>query len=162
MEILFSVATVLAVIAPPQAPPGGWQWNQDTPICALRQQISNGDAAIEVKRTPANDQTELLVTLPRGSKNGEGRFGDGKIVLQPGDRAVAGPIGLGAWSARGGKLQLAVTIYDPAFVQNLAKATKLEISESKIGSFDLPITSAANAVDALRVCEDSKMRSRGS
>lgn len=161
MGMLFSVATVLAVIAPPQTPPGTWQWNRDTPICALRQQVYNGSAAIEVKRTPANDQTELLVTLPRGSKIGHGRFGDGKIVLQPSDTAVAGPIGLGAWSARDSRSQLAVTIYDPAFLQNLAKATKLQISESKVGSFDLPVTSAADAVDALRVCEDNKMRAWG-
>jgi TonB family protein len=155
MTVLLSVAVALA--AAPGAP-SGWEWDQEAPICVLRQQVPTQSASIEVRRTPGNDETVVRLVLPVGSKIGGGTFRDGEVTLEPGGRSVAGVV---AFRGRDGRPQLQATTPDPTFIQHLASATMLEISQRRIGSVQLPIASAADALDALQHCEDSKMLSWG-
>jgi hypothetical protein len=62
-----AVALVLvsqsAVAAPTN--PQVWAWDMTVPTCALKHQGSPREATITIERTPGNDQTELMITLPR-------------------------------------------------------------------------------------------------
>jgi TonB family protein len=160
MVMLLPLVAAVAATTVPE-PPSGWEWDEETTICALRQKPSPGSATIEMKRTPGNEQTELLITLPPKTKIRDGRFQDGNVTLQPGGVSVTGPAGMSTWRNAHGGPRLYASIYDPSFMMKLKNAADVQISEPKAGSFEFAMTSASDVVGALQTCEDSKMRAWG-
>jgi TonB family protein len=134
-----------------------WRWDPKSPICALRQQLSAG-GYIDIKRTPANDETELTISLSSDAKASEGRLHDGSITLFPGDQ-FPGDMRVGP--GREGKRELAVIVSDPSFFEQLSGATAVAVSHPKIVSPRVTITDAAAAASALRSCEDRLMGAWG-
>jgi TonB family protein len=131
-----------------------WEWNTGTPICALRQRISSSGDTVEISRTPANDETEVFIKLPRGSKIREGRFHDSVVTVYPSGSAI-GDVSSGA--GRDGQPQVHVVTPDPTFIDSFSNASALEVSHGRLAPIRLAIKSPLDATTALRACEDRKM-----
>lgn len=135
-----------------------WEWDSKVPICSLKQQPSSGGETVEIERTPGNDETELGITLPAGSKVRKGHFLDATVDTDSGRRFVA-DISIGA--DRKGRLELYVDSSDPALIDNIFGTASLEVSHPKIGSVRVPIHVAPAVVSTLRECEDKTMSEWG-
>jgi hypothetical protein len=154
-----ALAPLLLISAIQAAPPKGldWTWDRTTPACTLQQSVSSDGKIISVSRTPGNDSTSLRVgpTVPLVDRFET--FRDGKINFAPGVTSE-GTIFLIASS---GKRDIFVASDDPEFLSKLARASALELVQDKFGMQRIPLRSAAAAADALRKCEDSRMRDWG-
>lgn len=58
-------------------------------------------------------------------------------------------------------LQVYAVVENPAFLSAVSNASELAISHPRIGSYRVPLRSAAEAVAALTTCEDAKMQEWG-
>lgn len=143
-----------SIVAPPT---DRWEWNSESTVCTLKQQASIDGQAVEIERTPANDGTEINITLPVGSKLRIGFLRDAAIKTDSG-RTFVGDVAVG--SNRGRRL-LHLDSPDPALIDSLPLTASLQISHSKIGRFQIPVRIAAAIVTLLRDCEDKMMRGWG-
>jgi TonB family protein len=147
---------VLLAVQSPQATVGDWEWDASTPICTLRQTTPSLET-IEIARTPANDETALkIITRSRG-KVREGQFHDASIDLYPVGKALAD----GSLGKTGKGLTVFAVTPDPTFIRYLSGASALAISSEKAKPVRIEVRSATTAIQALRECEDRKMRAWG-
>lgn len=147
-----SVALLLLLSAnAADADAASWRWDPDSAICSLIQDF--GNARLEISRTPANNQTGVRLIF-KSLKRGEGEIEEGVIALQPGGLA-SGEVQLRKFD---GKLYVNALTEDPKFLEKLSGASALQISGGDIEPVSAPVKSAAAAVDALRKCEDDRMR----
>jgi Gram-negative bacterial tonB protein. len=133
-----------------------WHWNRQTQTCALQSVSSSGDT-VEVSRTPANDETGIMLTVRSSTNVRDGRFG-GAIKLDSGEQAVADVV---THLSEANRLQVYAVTQDPAFLWMLSSASWVEVSTEKDLVVRVPLRSTAAAVGALRDCEDKKMRDWG-
>jgi TonB family protein len=147
-----------AVYAPATDEPA-WVWDQDSPICALRQRTASPVEWIEIGRTPGNEETEIKIktTIPSGSHVHEGRFPDATLGAGGGGAVANLIVGPAEIDGR----QLYAVTPDPAFLTLLSTASALDISHEKIGTMRVPLRFAAEAIQALQGCEDKKMKAWG-
>lgn len=158
MGVLVTALLVLSQSSPAvSADLSDWQWDLETPICTLRQEIPSG-GRIELRRTPANDETELSITIRTGPKLREGKYHDAALTSFPGARAV-GDISVSRDDE--GQLQVHAVTPDPMFIESISSASALEVVHQKIAPIRIAIKSPSSAVSALRDCEDRKMRAWG-
>jgi hypothetical protein len=152
-----SIALVLLAQASSENTPNGqaWAWDDKVPICTLQQHVQPGATSVEIERTPGNEETELQITLPPGTKLETGHFIDAKIITDTG-RTFAADISLG-----GGKSHLYVDSPDPALFDALPSAKWLEISHPKLRPLKVEIRIPAEVIRLLRVCEDQTMQDWG-
>lgn len=136
----------------------GWQWDRDTPLCGLIQRIPQSGETLEIRRTPANDETEILITLSAKMRAHEGQFHDAVITTSSGSSAI-GDLSLGA--DKYGQAKVHFVTPDPKFIDYLSTASALEISHDKVAPLKVAVTSSASAVAALHSCEDRKMLAWG-
>ena len=133
-----------------------WQWDTKSPICVLTQEI--GDSrSIEIRRTPANDETQVNFALSKRAGLRDGRIQNATLELLP----------AGTFSADGVIMQpdkdveVSAITSDPAFIEKLASSTSVILSLAGNAPIGGAIRSARAAVQALRECEDRKMRAWG-
>jgi TonB family protein len=137
---------------------GDWHWDREAPVCSLRQQTPSSSEIINVTRTPGNDETEVTITSrpPRVDDQTESR--DGWIGSYPGEKSAAD---VTLYLTDKVPLEAYAVTQNPSFMQSLAGASEIEISHPKFAPIRRPIRLAAAVVDALRKCEDRKMREWG-
>jgi hypothetical protein len=135
-----------------------WAWDPKMPICSLKQQSYPNGETIEIERTPGSEETELEITLPRGTKLREGNFIDATVTTDSGPRFAA-DIAIGV--NRSGHIALYVDSTDPAFIDHLSRTSTLEVAHPKIGSVKVPIHVAPAIVATLRECENNTMTEWG-
>jgi len=145
--LALAVASQSAAAAPTN--PQVWAWDSTIPTCALKHQGSPGEGTITIERTPGNDQTELMITLPRGSKLREGRFIDASAATDNGRTFVA--------NLSTADSEMHVDSPDPEFIASLASTSSLQISHPKLGSVRVPINVPPAVIGTLRQCEDQTM-----
>jgi len=153
-------AMLLMTAATTQAAPTSqvdWHWQRDTPVCSLRQVFAADGRTIQISRTAGSDGTSIRIgsydgMLPTRTSR-EDDFLDGKITFEPGQ-----PIEAHIWTtADKGRRDISAGV-DSDILTTFAKSSAVEIAHDKIGKVRAPVRSAAAAVEALRNCEDSKLR----
>jgi TonB family protein len=133
-----------------------WQWDADSPICALRQQNEQGQS-IEIKRTPANEELQLDLKV-RSRPDIRGGHSDAvSIDLQPSGQFVASV----SFARQGKKLSIHMGTQDPEAIKQLSNASGLSISNRTNEPVRIALQSAGVAIEASRACEDRKMRAWG-
>jgi hypothetical protein len=132
-----------------------WQWGRDTPMCSLRQAYS-ADNVIMLSGTPANANYIYVGRVE--PILGESKLLDGgKLKFLPGGESDAE---ISVTEAKGYR-DITASSEDPAFLSKFAGASALEITHEKLGTTRVPLRFAAAAVEAVRSCEDTKMRDWG-
>lgn len=155
LPLMFLILNAASQVTPASE---DWQWDRDTPVCRLRQQISPSGGVIEITRTPGNEETEVTITSPPPSTVHDGEFRDGGISLYPGGKVV-GDVTSYVDDAK--RLHTYAVTQDAGFMEKFPSASALEISHAKISAVRAPIRSASAAAVALQSCEDQKMREWG-
>lgn len=138
--------------------PLDWQWNRDTPICALQLKMTPSGGTIEISRTPGNEETEIKLTVQPQPGIREGHVPDGAFRLNSGDEVIAH---VSQHVDDKKQLQIYGVTQDPTFISKFSNASSLEISNRRGGSFPVDLRSAAAAAESLRNCEGRKMREWG-
>lgn len=161
--MLGDVAIVLLLTAARQAVAGEqqgvvWKWDSDPAVCTLRQQLGDARSFVEVSRTPGNDQTGIAF-IERGSATTWKPFVGATITLEPGGSTT------GEGSITKGDLprsrKVGVSVTEQGFLEEFSRATSLMVSHAAFGSLRASLRHPAAAVQALRDCEDRKMRGWG-
>jgi hypothetical protein len=155
MRCFVPALLLLTAAAQPASQSVDWHWVRDTPMCSLRQAYS-ADNVIILSGTPANANyiyvggvEPILAT----SKNVDG----GKFTFFPGGELDAEI----AVTQANGRRDITASSDDPAFMAKFAGASAVEVTQEQLGKTRVPLRSASAAVDAIRSCEDSRMRDWG-
>ena len=150
------VPALLLLTAAAPAPNGqvDWQWERDTPMCSLRQTYSTDGGVIVFSGTPASGNSIYIGGIEPMLAPSKSLLG-GKLRFNPGGESDAEK------SIIEGGRDISVSSEDPAFVSKFAGASAIEIAQEKLGTMRVPLRSAAAAVEAVRSCEDAKMRDWG-
>jgi len=135
-----------------------WEWDSKAPICTLKQQVPLGAQAVTIERTPGDEETELLVVLPKGTKSNNGHYLDAVISTGAGRTF---PADISLWVDEAGRANLYLDSPDPAFIDSLSDTAWLEISYSKNKSIRVPIHIPSKIIATLRECEDTTMSGWG-
>ena len=133
-----------------------WQWERDTPMCALRQAYSTNGNVIALSGTPANGNSIYIggnVPTLAPSKSLDG----GKLKYHPGGES---DIHVSVMESSKGR-DVSISSDDPDFLSKFAGASSIEITQEQLGTVRVPLRSAAAAVKAIEGCEDTKMRNWG-
>jgi hypothetical protein len=134
-----------------------WHWERDTPTCAQNQAYSSDGNVIKLSRTPGNDQSLVFIggmdAMPANSKSLLG----GRVKFLPGGESDAE---IFVTKAKG-RRDISALSDDPAFLSKFARASAVEITQKELGTTRVPLRSAAAAVEAIRTCEDTRMRQWG-
>lgn len=136
-----------------------WHWDRETPTCVLRQETFPGGDTIEIGRTPANGATGVTITTRSRTRLREVQIMKGAITLDSAGQTVADVFQQGDPDEQ--HLNTSASTEDSGFMAKLANASTLEISGGGIRPARITLKSAAAAVQALRNCEDAKMRQWG-
>lgn len=152
-------ALLLLTAATQQIPSGqyDWRWSREGVGCSLQQVYSIDGKVVSVSRTPANDQTSIAIGSAEPIFAPPKDYPGGKVTFFPGGQADA-EIYVATQSKRREVFALS---HDPNFLGKLGKASEFEFVQEKLGKIRVPLRSAAAAVQALRDCEDSRMREWG-
>lgn len=152
------LALLLTMSAQPAPEPQvDWRWERDTPVCSLRQVFAADGSTIQISRTAGSEGTSIRIggyegMLPTRTSR-ENDFLDGVILLEPGQ-----PMDAHIWTVSdNGRRDISAGV-DSDILTRFAKTFAVEISHEKIGKVRAPVRSAAAAAEALRRCEDSKLR----
>lgn len=154
-------APLLFLMVGAQTPTGDrvdWNWDRDTQTCALREQTSSTGATIEVSRTPANDQTAIMITVPSDSNLKRKHFSDGVIKLDSDHEIIAE---VNTYFDDENRFHVLAITQDPSFLEKFSNADTLDVSHGDVDVARIGLRSPAAAVAALRSCEDKKMRAWG-
>lgn len=154
---MFILALVLgAVTGAPQDARVAWNWDADTQVCALKQEVAEGGQTIEISQTPANNETRISLTMEPPAHVRDGRF-KGFIQLDSGEKTSAD-----VYERRdGGKLHIYAVTEDRSFVRKFADTQSVQISHDDVVRPQLSVQSPSTAAYALEQCEDQKMREWG-
>lgn len=133
-----------------------WHWDRDTEACSLKQDSAAGES-IGVDGTPGNDVTTISITSNLSSNLRTKRFEDGFIALTPGGKFDADV----SQYVHDGKLEIEADTKDPTFLLKLSSAQAVGIGHGNVAIGDAPLKAAAAAADAIRQCQDQKMRAWG-
>jgi len=134
-----------------------WRWERDTPTCSLIQTHSADGEVVQLSRTPGSDVTTISVGSTERSFGSSKKLRDGKVTFIPGGASVAE-----IFLTEGhGRREVFASSQDSAFLSKFAGSSEVEIIDDKLGSTRVPLRSAAAAVEAIRICEDSRMREWG-
>jgi hypothetical protein len=133
-----------------------WQWERDTPMCALRQAYSPDGNVIVFSGTPASGNSIYIGGIEPMLAPSKSLLG-GKLRFYPGGESDAE---ISIIEGKG-RRDISASSEDPAFVSKFAGASAIEITQEKLGTMRVPLRSAAAAVEAVRSCEDTKMRDWG-
>lgn len=157
-----ALASLLFTDSAPPAPSAqvDWAWDRDTPSCALRQAVSADGTTLEISRVPGSDQTSISVSHENSNPNyrAQQTLRDADVRFAPGSdnsKVVAF-----ATKSTAGQ-EVVATSNDTDFLNKFGRSNAIEFTHEKLGSVKAPVRSAAAAVEALRTCEDAKMREWG-
>ena len=155
----FPLALSLLAAAVQATPPKklDWTWDRTTPSCSLQQAVSSDGKIVSISRTPGNDSTSIFVGGTVRIVDRQEVFPDAKVNFLPGGSSDATIY----VATAGGKSDAFATSDDPEFLTKLANASEFEFVQEKFGTERRPLRSTAAAVEALRKCEDSRMREWG-
>jgi hypothetical protein len=151
---------IIAVSAAAHAQSTGkvdWTWGEEKGICELRQVYDSDGRLLKLASTPGNDGTTVDIEGPTPTDGKSHNLSNITVEFRPSGRATADLY----VSNDSTKPRLHISSTDPDFRTSFSNASALEISQEKIGSIVVPIRSARAAVEALRTCEDQKMRAWG-
>jgi Gram-negative bacterial TonB protein C-terminal len=149
---------VAATIQPSAGDGIVWHWDRESAGCALRQDVGDRDTVLEISRTPGNDQTSLVIKGSKPIRATQKTFQGGTINFQPTGQADSELIAVEGYD---GRREIHAMSYDPDFLNRFSGATEVEFAHQRIGQTRVPIRNAKAAADALRICEDTKMREWG-
>jgi TonB family protein len=149
-----AIFVLIAAQSGSAAEPDKWHWDTSSPICVMVQET--GPNSIKISRTPANDEAQIELSVPKRPLSKRGRF-HGSIGLQPGGDSPAD----GFFTAQGKMLKIYAQTADPAFIESLSNAKTLSISNGTDVPERVTISAADEAVRALHACEDRKMTAWG-
>ncbi len=146
------------VLQAPQSTPG-WQFHSTFGYC-LAQQLSSPHQGIRIVRTPASDDTQIVIF-------DEARWGDQPDVDLEGATVRVGGSDAFTSRARAGRQEspanrfVSVLAIDPQFLSRFSTASNVSVSHRKFGTMSASVQSSALAVTKLRDCEDKKMAKWG-
>jgi hypothetical protein len=151
---------LIAILAMGRAQATGqidWIWDRETAGCGLRQAYDDKGNVIEISSTPGNDGTSVEIDGPASADGLPHQLPNSTVDFKPDGRAGAD------LSISGDKTAPRITVdsIDPDFRAEFSRSSALLISHQSMGAIQVPIRPASAAVDALRHCEDQKMRAWG-
>jgi len=136
-----------------------WTWDRDSPLCTLVQEVRGDGAKLVISRTPGNSGTSVSV-YTRGKSLSGSFVKDINVILEPGGQTAAdGYVGFDPGNPA--RKVVSVALEDQTFLDRLSQASALTFDGKKVGRRRVAIRHAAAAAQALRRCEDAKMRSWG-
>jgi hypothetical protein len=133
-----------------------WSWDRDDPACVLRQDIDG--RVLKIGRTPGNDQTSLIIEGSMPITYARKTFQGGSIGFQPTGSVEAEPTVIEGADRRRAIYALS---RDPNFMAKFSGASEVVFRHEKAGETKALIRAAGAAANALRACEDRKMREWG-
>lgn len=139
-----------------------WEWNTDTPGCALQHQLVNG-RMLAIGRTPGNDTTSISIAssasfVPPSPAAKFKSLKNAELALGPGRRLAAE---VSTITDRNGRFDVYANLDDPTVLDALTTGTVVEFKEGETRIDKAPLSSGRAVVDALRECEDRMMRTWG-
>ena len=134
--------------------PAAWNWVRDSQICTLRQQINSAGDTVKVSRTPGNDETAIEISQKSQLNLRDRQVPTGAIKLNPGGDVPAEVY----QHTADRRLHVYAVTQDPNFVEKFSHAVSLGISDGSSTAAAISLGFPAAAADALRSCEDEKMR----
>jgi TonB family protein len=137
--------------------PAAWNWVRDSQICTLRQQINSAGDTVKVSRTPGNDETAIEISQKSQLNLRDRQVPTGAIKLNPGGDVPAEVY----QHTADRRLHVYAVTQDPNFVEKFSHAVSLGISDGSSTAAAISLGFPAAAADALRSCEDEKMRAWG-
>ena len=136
-----------------------WAWDNNSSVCTLDQEFRGESGSLTISRTPGNGATGVTVQVP-GKSLVRAPVPDIKVTLEPG-----GPVSATAYVGFDPEHPLqrvvSITVEDQTFLDRLAHAASITLEGKRVDQRRVIIRSAGAAVQALRRCEDAKMRSWG-
>ena len=160
MTLLLAAVLTAEVAASAMPAVAEWQWESDPNICILFQTADERQEQLSIQVYPASNTTWLIVANLKATVAKPQPLTDVHVSFEPSGATIAS-----------GRVELSdkkrnvpivtLKIDDPAFFSNLARATALRVSHSALGEWRQPLRATAPAVDALRACEDSRLRNWG-
>jgi len=152
----FAFAAAAALQAGPAISPD-WRWNQQSLSCSATQDAGGG-RKLGINRTPGTDLTSVTI-----EDAGPGTPGSQQmklaVTLQPGGSSSGE--GYVAYNPRRGRRLTVVNIDGPAFLRRLSNASALTVRGKKFGEVTVDVRSADSAVQAIRQCDEGRMRAWG-
>ena len=138
-----------------------WQWDTGVPNCSLVQSASPMGGTIKISRTPGSDMTGMSISsadpIAPSPRVEVKKLKDAKLSLLPHE-----PISAEGWISTARDVREFRTVsHHPEFLKMLAEASTVQITGKGVEARQLPVRSAAVAAEALRNCEDFKMREWG-
>lgn len=134
-----------------------WRWSREGVACTLQQASPIDGKIVSVSRTPGNDLTSISSGGADDLLEPSKTYSGGKVLFLPG-----GPADAELYvTTKGRRRDVTAVSDDPDFLGKFASASEFEFAQEKLGTERLPLRSAAAAAQALRTCEDSRMREWG-
>ena len=134
-----------------------WHWDREWPGCGLIQDVDDR-TVFEIERTPGNDQTGIEIKPPKPILSVQRTSHGGILSFRPGGAAIAE---ITVYEGYDGRRHIKALARSPDVLDKFGNSTGLDFAHEKAGELRIPILAAGAAVQALRVCEDGKMREWG-
>lgn len=131
-----------------------WRWVPATPMCSLRQAYSPGGNVVMVSRAPGNDQSTIFIGGREPILASAKTLRGARLKFLPDGESAAE---VSVTEAKGRRDIFALS-NDPAFLSKFAKASAIELAQEEVGTIRVPLRSSPAAIEALRSCEDGRMR----
>lgn len=132
-----------------------WHWDRDSLGCDLEQQSAG--TPVEIGRSPGTDETTISLRV-RSPNFWKGYYPDGKVILSTGATV---PADLQVYSAPNRAYWLLARVNDPQFLKALAATSTIAIAHPKFGKFEAQVKDSGPAAEALRACENSRLKEWG-
>jgi len=142
-----------------ESPSPDWHYNSTFGYC-LAQQLNGRDYGIRLVRTPASDDTEIV--LFDAAKWGDRPSVDLEAAsVRVGEAGKYSSVARVGWARSPATRFASVLIADPEFLQHFAVASLASVFHPKLGTMLVAFQSPAVAAEELRKCEDNKMTTWG-
>jgi len=135
-----------------------WHWDPDSAGCDLQQDVGDDRTVVAISRTPGNDQTVLKIKGSKPIRSAQREFQGGTIAFEP---AGSTESEITVVEGYDGRREISAVSYDPDFMTKFGQSTEVDFTHQKVGQIKVAITAPKAAIDAIRICEDAKMREWG-
>ena len=159
----FALASLIVIVgvhgAYAESASTDWKYNSTFGFC-LAQQLKGDDYGIRIVRTPASDDTQIVLfdTEKWGDRPSVNLEGASVTIGQGGIYSSVARVG---WAKSPSTRFASVLVTDPAFLQHFAASSTVSVSHPKLAAMSVLFQSSALAAEELRKCENDKMSGWG-
>jgi Gram-negative bacterial TonB protein C-terminal len=135
-----------------------WLWKRDYAGCALRQESGPNGRLFQITRTPGTEGTGFFIGAAKPITSVAKTRREGSVTFVP-DVGIVTDVTV--IEGHDGRREIYAHSTDPEAPAKFARAREITFSHPKIAAIRFALREPAAAAQALRACEDSKMREWG-